>query len=70
MTTAEIKGRERVHSLTTKEIIIQFEMTETINNEYIPTVRGWYMDELESRDAEAFDRWMDSEEDSPRKFYI
>lgn len=33
-------------------------------------IRGWYMDELENRDAEAFDKWFDSKEESPRKFYL
>ena len=37
---------------------------------YMPMIRGWYMDELENRDAEAFDKWLDSKEESPRKFYL
>ena len=37
------------------------------------TVRGWIMDELEKRDAEAFNRWLDCEEptlvDMPSCFF-
>lgn len=36
--------------------------------------RGWIMDELEKRDAEAFERWIDCEElelmDLPSRFFI
>ena len=69
MTAAEQEARTKIEALTTKEIIFQFELTETINNAHIPTVRGWLMDELEKRNPEAFEEWIDSEEDSPRKFY-
>lgn len=64
------KAQAIIKNLTTEEIVKQFEMTETMNDPHIPTVRGWYMDELKSRNPEAFDNWMESEEDSPRKFYI
>ena len=39
------------------------------NQEEIPMVRGWLMDELESRNQEAFDAWIDSCEDSPERFF-
>lgn len=69
MTAAESKARARIEALTTTQILFQFDLTEKINNEYIPVVRGWLMDELEKRDPEAFDEWLDSEEPTPRKFY-
>ena len=69
MTQQEIKARKMIKKQSTGSLITQFELTELSNDPYIPTVRGWIMDELESRDAEAFDNWMDSEENSPRKFY-
>ena len=53
-----------------EDIIRDFELTEHINNPEMPMIRGWYMDELENRDAEAFDKWLDSKEESPRKFYL
>ena len=55
MTTTLIKER------TTAQLIETFIMTGRVNNEYIPTVRGWIMDELERRDPEAFSAWLDSE---------
>lgn len=69
MTNAEARARKMIAGLSTKTIVEQFELTETMNEPHIPTVRGWYMDELEKRNPEAFDKWMDSEEDSPRKFF-
>ena len=29
----------------------------------LPTVRGWIMDEIERRDPDGFERWMDSDLD-------
>ena len=59
--------------MSTKQIIEQFVMTG--NMEYtpeLPTVRGWYMDELEARDPEAFAAWLDmdaTEDEDLYKFY-
>ena len=59
--------------MSTKQIIEQFVMTG--NMEYtpeLPTVRGWYMDELEARDPEAFSAWLDMdapEDEDLYKFY-
>ena len=73
MTVAEIaekKAIELMESRTTAELVEMFEETELVNDPHIYTVRGWVMDELEKRNAEAFDKWIDSEEDSPRKFFL
>jgi hypothetical protein len=32
-------------------------------DENLPTVRGWLMDEIERRDPEGFEAWMDSDLD-------
>lgn len=69
MSPAEKKARARIKKLSTPQIIDQFELTEAVNDKYIPIVRGWLMDELESRNSEAFDKWLESGEDSPRIFY-
>ena len=57
---------------TTAQLIEVFIMTGHVNNPYIPTVRGWIMDELERRDPDAFEAWLDSETcddaDLPRYF--
>lgn len=53
-----------------EQLITNFEITETLKGPDVPTVRGWIMDELEKRDPEAFDKWLDSYVDSPRKFFL
>lgn len=69
MTAQETKARYLIGLQTTEKIIEQFELTEDMSGEHVPTVRGWYMDELEKRNPDAFDQWIDSDEASPRKFY-
>lgn len=69
MKAAEAKAVRIVAGRSTEQLVTMFEMTETMDGENITTVRGWIMDELERRDPEAFDKWLDSMEDSPRKFY-
>ena len=46
---------------TTAQLIEIFIMSGHVNNPYMPTVRGWIMDELEARNHEAFDAWLESE---------
>lgn len=70
MTAQEQRARQIIKGQSTAALIEEFELTETQNDPYIPTVRGWLMDELEARNPEAFDNWMDSEEDSPRTFFM
>lgn len=70
MTNAEMKARKLIAGRSIENLIADFEETEKSNDQNIYTVRGWIMDELKKRDAEAFDAWIDSEEESPRKFYI
>lgn len=70
MTAAETKARKLIAGRTIEQIITDFELTETVNDSHIYIVRGWYMDELEKRDAAAFEKWIDSDEVSPREFYI
>lgn len=48
---------------STKQLLDLWEMTTTNNSPYIPTVRGWIMDELASRFPVAFDAWLDSDTD-------
>lgn len=67
---AEKKARELVAGRTTEQLITDFELTNKSKDPYIYIVRGWLMDELEKRDAEAFDKWIDSYDDSPRKYYL
>lgn len=70
MSRSEEIARAAVASLTTEEIIKQFELTELANAPEISIVRGWYMDELEKRNPEAFDKWLDAYTESPREFFL
>ena len=70
MTNAEKKARAMVEKLNTAELVNQFELTEKMPISIeVAMVRGWIMDELEKRNPEAFDAWIDSDEESPRNFY-
>lgn len=71
MTTAEMKARKMISNLSLNTLLDQWELTSIVNDEHIPTVRGWLMDELEKRNPEAFDRWLDSEaEDETLRDYM
>ena len=70
MTTAEIKAREMISKRTTEQLVNDFELTDNINDVNISSGRGWIMDELEKRDSEAFDKWIDAYTDSPRDFFL
>ena len=69
----ETIARAKVASQGTAELCAMFEMLTGRNLEQA-MVRGWIMDELEKRDAEAFDRWIDCEDpklmERPRFFFI
>lgn len=58
MTPAE-KASQMLRTRPTGSLISEFIMTGVLNDPHIPTVRGWYMDELKRRDPEAYDAWLD-----------
>ena len=70
MTTAEMKARQMISKRTTEQLVNDFELTDNINDVNISSVRGWIMDELESRDSEVFEKWIDAYADSPREFFL
>lgn len=72
MTTAEATrtATNKVNALTTNQIIESFELLQGRRDADTAIVRGWLMDELEARNATAFDKWLDSTEESPRSFFI
>lgn len=47
--------------MTTEKLCELFELTGTMSDENIPTVRGWLMDEIMKRNPEGFDKWLDSD---------
>ena len=76
-TAAERMARKMIESRTTAQLCEMFEATNCTSKERLleqAMVRGWIMDELEKRDAEAFDRWIDCEDielvDLPSRFFI
>lgn len=60
---AEKTAKQLISGLTDDELMTQWEMTGAIASKHIPTVRGWLMDEIESRYPEAFNRWLDGDAD-------
>ena len=53
---------KQLANMTTEKLIEMFELTTNMNDENIPTVRGWLMDEIEKRNPDGFDKWLDSED--------
>jgi len=61
-----------IKNSSTAKLIDLFTLTDSWEDENIPTVRGWIMDELEARDPEAFDAWLEDEVgdgEALRKYY-
>lgn len=59
-------------NMKTERLLDLWELTTEIQDPYISTVRGWLMDELEERNPEGFERWLDSSEcaDDKLRSYI
>jgi len=59
-------------TLSLLQLVEAFEMTETMPlTDELPVVREWIMDELEARNAEAFEAWMLAPGAAqPRAFYL
>ena len=53
------KAAQMLKNRPLKSLISEFIMTGVMNDPHIPTVRGWYMDELERRNPEAYDAWLE-----------
>lgn len=71
MTIAEKKARELISNQPLADLLDEWEMTSNSNYPEVATVRGWLMDEFESRNPEAFNEWMDGEaEDETLRDYM
>ena len=70
MTMTEMK--EMIEEATLADLLDQWELTSKINDPEIATVRGWLMDEFESRNPEAFNAWLDQDEpeDNDLKWFM
>ena len=59
-TKAPAKALAKIRSRSTRDLITDFILTDSITDPDIFTVRGWIMDELEFRNPEAFSRWLEN----------
>ena len=63
-------ARTIIASRSTEAFIADFEITNAKKLTLeLATVRGWIMDELEKRNKAAFEAWIDSDDESPRKHF-
>lgn len=56
------KAKEILSSMTMMDLIDEWELTTNNNDPAIYEVRGWIMDEIQRREPEGFDAWLDSED--------
>ena len=57
--------------MSTEKLVELFCLTTNMQDENIPTVRGWLMDEIEKRNPEGFDKWLDTDaEDATLGKYV
>ena len=65
------KTPDHIKSASTKKLLELWGLTESMKpSQELAVVRGWLMDELEARDPEGIEAWMDSEDNaaSPEQF--
>lgn len=72
MTNTEKQAKELLENATLTDLLDEWELTSNIRTPEIATVRGWLMDELESRNPEAFNAWLDQDEpeDADLKWFM
>lgn len=75
MTNAEMKARALIKKQSMEKIIEQYELTEKMEMSLeLARVRGWLADEMEERNPEAYDRWLDYMDidfnAGPREFFL
>ena len=72
MTGAERKTKDLLAKQTTEQLLAQWELTSICNDENIPRVRGWLMEELKRRNPKGFNEWLESDlaEDSELRNYM
>ena len=70
---AAIKAQDTLKTLDIKSLCDAFEQTNGNNDPNVPTVRGWLIDELERRDPQACEAWIECEDpekmDYPSLFF-
>jgi len=69
--TATAKIANLFAQLSTEKLIESWELTDTNKDPNISTVRGWLMDEMEIRNPEAFNTWMEADPHATaRSFFL
>ena len=67
----EQRARQILENAQLTELLEEWELTAGRRDPEIATVRGWLMDELEKRNPEAFNAWLDSDaEDAELRCYM
>jgi hypothetical protein len=61
MLPQEKAAREILANSTLADLFDEWKLTSEVNDPYIPTVRGWLMDEFERRNPEGFNAWLDTD---------
>ncbi len=62
------KGRMKVASQSNKQLVELWDQTNKRKDDAIPTVRGWIMDEAESRvGRKKFENWVDNDRSGSMK---
>lgn len=65
------RQKEILANMSMDNLVETFRMTEQMKGEHVPIVRGWIMDELEKRNPDGFDKWLDeSAEDAELGKYV
>lgn len=60
-----------LEKMSLEKLVELFCLTTNMTDENIPTVRGWLMDEIEKRNPEGFDKWLDEDaEDENLEKYV
>lgn len=72
MNTPEMMARETLKNSSLKKLLDLWELTDTLKGPQVPTVRGWLMDEIERRNPDGFDAWLDQDapEDQDLRRYV
>ena len=73
MKDLEMMAPETLKKSSLSKLLDLWELTTALNCPHVPTVRGWLMDEIERRNPDGFDAWMDqdaAEDQDLRRFVL
>lgn len=72
MKYSTIAAPAKLQHLTTDQLLTAWETTEYLNIPEIHIVRGWLMDEIERRNPDGFNAWLDQDapEDTDLRKYV